>query len=92
MTRSESTGDTTETGISQVDVVKWVATIVQLCGYGLTGLNIVPRNIYAFFVGIVLWFAMGVMRKDKAIMVVHVGALLLGFLIVRFTIVKQTIG
>ena len=57
-----------------VDVVKWVATAVQLVGYGLTGLNIVPWNVFAFFVGIFLWFAVGVMWTDRAIMVVHVGA------------------
>lgn len=56
-----------------VNTVKWVATVIQLVGYGLTGLNIVPLNIYAFIVGIVLWFAVGVMWKDRAIMVVHVG-------------------
>ena len=57
-----------------VDVVKWVATAIQLVGYGLTGLNIVPWNVFAFFIGIFLWFAVGVMWKDRAIMVVHVGA------------------
>ena len=57
-----------------VNTVKWVATVIQLVGYGLTGLNIVPLNIYAFIVGIVLWFAVGVMWKDRAIMVVHLGA------------------
>lgn len=43
-------------------------------GYGLTGLNIVPWNVFAFIIGIILWFAVGVMWKDRAIMVVHVGA------------------
>lgn len=57
-----------------VDVVKWVATAVQLVGYGLAGLNIAPWNVFAFFIGIFLWFAVGVMWKDRAIMVVHVGA------------------
>ncbi|WP_235899930.1 DUF6552 family protein [Tritonibacter aquimaris] len=59
-----------------VDVVKWFATVVQLIGYGLTGLNMVPWNIFFFFGGIFLWFAVGVMWKDRAIMVVHVGALI----------------
>lgn len=66
-----------------VDIVKWIATAVQLVGYGLTGLNIVPWNIFAFFTGIILWFAVGVMWKDRAIMVVHLGAfvsLLVGYL------------
>ncbi|WP_299826676.1 DUF6552 family protein [uncultured Roseobacter sp.] len=70
-------------GFQPVDILKWVATAIQLVGYGLTGLNIVPWNVFAFFAGIVLWFAVGVMWKDKAIMVVHVGAfvsLLIGYL------------
>ena len=60
--------------LKRVDIVKWVATVVQLVGYGLTGLNIVPWNVFAFVVGIVLWFLVGVMWKDRAIMVVHIGA------------------
>jgi len=45
-----------------------------LVGYGLTGMNLAPWNVYAFIVGIALWFAVGVMWNDRAIMVVHVGA------------------
>ena len=69
--------------MQKVDVVKWIATIIQLIGYGLTGLNYTPLNVYFFLVGIFLWFSVGVMWKDKAIMVVHVGAflsLLIGYL------------
>ena len=61
--------------IKFVDYVKWLATIIQLIGYGMTGLNYVPYNVYLFFIGIFLWFSVGVMWKDKAIMVVHIGAL-----------------
>ncbi|SLN35854.1 DUF6552 family protein [Pseudooctadecabacter jejudonensis] len=60
--------------MAKVDGVKWIATVIQLMGYALTGLNIVPWNIAAFVVGIVLWFIVGVMWKDRAIMVVHLGA------------------
>ncbi|MEM6886841.1 MAG: DUF6552 family protein [Pseudomonadota bacterium] len=70
-------------GFQPVDILKWVATAIQLVGYGLTGMNVVPWNVLAFFAGIILWFAVGVMWKDKAIMVVHVGAfisLLVGYL------------
>ena len=32
-----------------VDVVKWLATVIQLFGYGMTGLNLIPyNNIYIF--------------------------------------------
>ena len=71
------------TKFEAVDVVKWLATVIQLIGYAMTGLNFVPYNIYMFFIGIFLWFAVGFMWKDKAIMVVHIGAfisLLAGFL------------
>ena len=40
----------------------------------MTGMNLVPYNVFLFFIGIFLWFAVGFMWKDKAIMVVHVGA------------------
>ena len=66
-----------------VDIVKLVATVIQLIGYALTGMGVTPWNIWAFFAGIILWFAVGAMWKDKAIMVVHVGAflsLLIGYL------------
>ena len=69
--------------LAPIDAVKWVATVVQLVGYGLTGLGATPWNVFAFFVGIALWLAMGVMWNDRAIVVVHVGAfasLLAGYL------------
>ena len=69
--------------ILTVDVVKWLATVLQLIGYGMTGMHLVPYNIFFFFIGIFLWFAVGFMWKDKAIMVVHIGAfvsLLVGYL------------
>ena len=66
--------NTAPSGWQTVDIVKWVATIIQLMGYGLTGLNVVPWNVLAFVVGIVLWFLVGFMWKDRAIMVVHLGA------------------
>ena len=59
-----------------VDITKWEATVIQLIGYGLTGMGITPLNIYFFIVGIFLWFITGYLWRDKAIMVVHVGALI----------------
>ena len=60
--------------MKSVDIIKWIATAIQLIGYGLTGLNIVPWNVFAFFIGILLLFLVGYLWKDRAIMVVHVGA------------------
>ena len=69
--------------MNRTDIVKWIATVFQLIGYGLTGLNFTPYNVYLFFIGIILWFAVGIMWKDRAIIIVHIGAfisLLVGFL------------
>ena len=66
--------------LSLVEYVKWAGTIVQLIGYALTGLNYTPWNIYAFFIGIILWLAVGVLWKDKAIIIVHIGAFISLFL------------
>ncbi|MGB0799289.1 MAG: DUF6552 family protein [Planktomarina sp.] len=60
--------------MKRVDIVKWIATVIQMTGYGLTGLNLVPWNVLAFVIGITLWFVVGLMWKDRAIMVVHIGA------------------
>ena len=60
--------------MKSVDIIKWIATAIQLIGYGLTGLNIVPWNVFALFIGILLWILVGYLWKDRAIMVVHVGA------------------
>jgi hypothetical protein len=56
-------------------IVKWQATAIQRVGYGLTGLNVVSWNVFAFFIGIFLWFSVGTILKDNATMVVHVGAI-----------------
>jgi|TARA_B110000261_G_scaffold77734_1_gene89672 hypothetical protein len=60
--------------MKKVDIIKWLATIIQLIGYGLTGMGVTPINIYFFIVGIFLWFSVGVLWKDRAIMIVHIGA------------------
>ena len=60
--------------MKKVDIIKWLATIIQLIGYGLTGMGVTPINIYFFIVGIFLWFSVGVFWKDRTIMIVHIGA------------------
>ena len=60
--------------MKKVDIIKWLTTIIQLIGYGLTGMGVTPINIYFFIAGIFLWFSVGVLWKDRAIMIVHIGA------------------
>ena len=57
------------------DVVKWVASIAQIAGYGATALNLTPLNVYCFLAGIAGWFIVGWNWNDRAIMLIHVVAL-----------------
>lgn len=55
--------------------VKWGASIIQIMGYTATGFGWTPWNLYLFLIGVVGWFAVGVLWKDKALMLVHLVAL-----------------
>lgn len=69
--------------MTRVFVIKWVASIAQIIGYGLTGFGMTPWNIYFFVIGLLGWFAVGVLWNDKAIMLIHIiafGAMIAGML------------
>lgn len=56
-------------------ILKWAASVVQIMGYTATAFGMTPLNIYLFLIGLVGWFTVGVMWKDRAIMLIHVVAL-----------------
>lgn len=56
-------------------VIKWVASIIQILGYTATAFGYTPINIYLFLIGLIGWFAVGVMWNDRAIMLIHIIAL-----------------
>lgn len=58
-----------------VFAVKWAASIVQIMGYTATAFGWTPWNLYLFLVGVLGWFAVGVLWNDRAIMLIHVVAL-----------------
>ena len=37
------------------DIVKWAVTVTQLIGYGMTGLNYRPYNVYMFSLVFCRW-------------------------------------
>jgi hypothetical protein len=55
--------------------LKWGASIVQILGYTATGFGWVPWNTMFFLVGVLGWFAVGLLWKDRAIMLIHLVAL-----------------
>jgi len=55
--------------------VKWNASIIQIMGYTATAFGWTPWNLYLFLVGVLGWFAVGVLWNDRAIMLIHIVAL-----------------
>lgn len=55
--------------------LKWAASVVQIMGYSATAFGLTPLNIYLFLIGLIGWFTVGVLWRDKAIMLIHVVAL-----------------
>lgn len=58
-----------------VVMLKWAASIVQIMGYSATAFGMTPLNIYLFLVGLIGWFAVGFLWRDRAIMLIHVVAM-----------------
>ncbi|MBM1310077.1 ubiquinone biosynthesis methyltransferase UbiE [Sulfitobacter mediterraneus] len=56
-------------------ILKWAASIVQIMGYSATAFGLTPLNIYLFLIGLIGWFTVGILWRDKAIMLIHVVAL-----------------
>lgn len=56
-------------------VIKWVASFAQIGGYAATAFDATPLNIYLFLIGLTGWLAVGVLWRDRAIMLIHVVAL-----------------
>lgn len=70
--------------MNKADVVKWVATAVTLGGAVCTTLAFDPLNIYLLNVGAFLFLIWGFMIKEKAMIAVNLGLLIIyivGFLI-----------
>lgn len=56
--------------------IKWVATVITLCGAIATALMYDPLNIYLLNTGAFLFLIWAYMIKDKAMMTVNAGLLL----------------
>ena len=55
--------------------IKWIASIFQIVGYGATAFGWTPWNIYMFLIGLVGWFTVGILWRDRAIILIHMVAL-----------------
>lgn len=52
-------------------VIKWVGTILCLCGIFLTSFNIYPLNIVLSIVGSTLWTIAGIIQRDTPLFLVE---------------------
>lgn len=55
--------------------IKWGASAIQIMAYTATGFGWTPWNLYLFLIGVIGWFAVGALWRDKALMLVHLAAL-----------------
>ena len=55
--------------------IKWFASIFQIVGYGATAFGLAPWNIYMFLIGLIGWFIVGILWRDRAIILIHIIAL-----------------
>ncbi|MGJ8615426.1 MAG: DUF6552 family protein [Sulfitobacter sp.] len=63
--------------------IKWIASIFQIVGYGATAFGWTPWNIYLFLIGLIGWFTVGILWRDRAIILIHVialGAMIIGLI------------
>jgi len=63
--------------------IKWIASIFQIVGYGATAFGWTPWNIYMFLIGLIGWFTVGILWRDRAIILIHVialGAMVVGLI------------
>lgn len=60
-----------------VDIIKWIATIVTLLGAIATALMYDPLNVYLLNLGALLFLIWAVMIKEKAMITVNAGLLLI---------------
>ena len=65
--------------IDTVSLTKWVATVITLFGALFTSLGIDPLNIILLNIGSFLFFMWGILIKDKAMMSVNGGLLIIYF-------------
>jgi len=57
-------------------MIKWLGTILCLCGIFLTSFNIFPLNIVLSLIGSTLWTVAAIIQRDKPLFLVEAVAAL----------------
>ena len=59
------------------NIIKWSATVLTLLGAIATSLNVYPLNVMVFNIGGLLWLIFAIRIKEKSLIVVNAGLLLI---------------
>jgi len=51
--------------------IKWVSTVILLCGMILTAQNIFPLNLYVSIAGLAGWLGVSIMWNDRALIIIN---------------------
>ena len=57
-------------------MIKWLGTILCLCGIFLTSFNIYPLNVVLSLIGSTLWTVAAIIQRDKPLFLVEAVAVL----------------
>jgi hypothetical protein len=58
-------------------MIKWLGTILCLCGIFLTSFNIYPLNVVLSLIGSTLWTVAAIIQRDKPLFLVEAVAVVL---------------
>ena len=56
-------------------VVKWAASVIQILGYSATAFRLTPWNAYLFLGGLLGWLVVGLLWRNRALILIHAVAL-----------------
>ena len=51
--------------------IKWVSTVILVCGMILTEQNIFPLNLYVSITGLAGWLGVSIMWNDRALIIIN---------------------
>jgi hypothetical protein len=52
--------------------IKWISSLIILCGMMSTSIGIHPLNLWFHFIGVCGWFVVGMLWHDRALIVLNI--------------------
>lgn len=55
--------------------IKWISSVIILCGMVLTSIEVYPMNLYVHLIGVCGWFIVGMLWHDRALIFLNAVAI-----------------